>query len=158
MSSSSSAQSHVIGGKIEFFCNCNRQLRVQTSTTRTNLGKRYVKCGDCRVYEFLDDDLPSQYYKDLVYGFQRHRGMDTGPMIEALALEKSRLEDELKVTKSTLEDELKARKAKLELYDRLFMVMLGCLCVICVGIAQCSQGSLSPNEIEIVFGKRFGNE
>lgn len=89
------------------------------------------------MYEFLDDDLPSQYYKDLVYGFfQRQRGMDNGPMIEALALEKSRLEEELKVTKSRLEDGLKAAKAKLELYDKLFMVMLGCLCVICVGIGM----------------------
>ena len=60
--------------------------------------------------------------------------MDNGPMIESLALEKSRLEEELKVTKSRLGDDLKAAKAKLELYDKLFMVMLGCLCVICVGI------------------------
>lgn len=137
MSSSSSAQSCLIGGKIEHFCKCNRQLRLQTSTTRTNPGKRYVKCSDCRVYEFLDDDLPSQYYKDLVYGFfQRQKGMDTAPMIEALALEKSRLEDELKATKSRLEDELKARKSKLELYDRLFMIMLGFLCLICVGFGM----------------------
>ena len=134
---SSSAQSRIIGGKIEFFCNCNRHLRVQTSTSRANPGKRYVKCDLCRVYEFLDDDLPSQYYKDLVFGFyQRQRGMDNGPMIEALALEKSRLEEELNTTKSRLEDELKSRKAKLELYDKLFMVMLGCLCVICVGIGM----------------------
>ena len=137
MSTCSSAQSRVIGGKIEFFCNCNRQLRVQTSSSRANPGKRYVKCDLCRVYEFLDDDLPSQYYKDMVYGFlQRQRGMDNGPMIESLALEKSRLEEELKVTKSRLGDDLKAAKAKLELYDKLFMVMLGCLCVICVGIGM----------------------
>ena len=138
MSTLSSAQSRLIGGKIEFFCNCNRQLRVQTSTSKANPGKRYVKCDVCRVYEFLDDDLPSQYYKDLVYGFlQRQRGMDNGPMIEALALEKSRLEEDLKVTKLRLEDELKSRKAKLELYDKLFMVMLACLCVVCVGIGMC---------------------
>ena len=94
-----------------------------------------MKCDLCRVYEFLDDDLPSQYYKDLVFGFfQRQKGRDNGPMLEALALEKSRLEEELKATKSTLEHELKTVKAKLELYDRLFMVMLGCLCIICVGI------------------------
>ncbi|PWA72821.1 hypothetical protein CTI12_AA266430 [Artemisia annua] len=111
MSTSSSAQSRLIRDKIEFFCHCNRQLRVQTSTSRPNPGKWYVKCDTCRVYEFLDDDLPSQYYKDLVYG----------PMIEALALEKSRLEEELKVTKSRLEDELNSRNAKLELYDKLFM-------------------------------------
>ena len=135
MSTSSSAQSRLIGGNIEFFCNCNRQLRVQTSTSRANPGKRYVKCDVCRVYEFLDDDLPSQYYKDLVFGFyQRQRGRDNGPMIEAIGLEKSRLEEELKATKSTLEHELMTGKAKLELYDRLFMVMLGCLCIICVGI------------------------
>ena len=135
MSTSSSAQSRLIGGNLEFFCNCNRQLRVQTSTSRANPGKRYVKCDLCRVYEFLDDDLPSQYYKDLVFGFfQRQKGRDNGPMLEALALEKSRLEEELKATKSTLEHELKTVKAKLELYDRLFMVMLGCLCIICVGI------------------------
>ncbi|PWA49681.1 homeobox leucine-zipper protein [Artemisia annua] len=40
MSTSSSAQSRLIGDKIEFFCHCNRQLRVQTSTSRANPGKR----------------------------------------------------------------------------------------------------------------------
>lgn len=137
MSTSSSAQKLLVGGNIEFFCNCPRprQLRVQTSTSIGNPGRRYVKCDACRVYEFLDDELPSQYYKDLVFGFyQRQRGRDNGPMIEALALEKSRLEEELKSTKAALENELKSGKAKLELYDRLFMVMLGCLCVVCVGI------------------------
>ncbi|PWA84992.1 hypothetical protein CTI12_AA154530 [Artemisia annua] len=49
MSTSSSAQSRLIGGNLEFFCNCNRQLRVQTSTSRANPGKRvfvYNLCWD----------------------------------------------------------------------------------------------------------------
>ncbi|GKA09289.1 hypothetical protein Tco_0688620 [Tanacetum coccineum] len=67
MSSWSSSKSRLIGGKIEYFCKCKRQLTVQTATTRKNTGNRFVSSSICGVYDFLDDDLPSEYYKDLLY-------------------------------------------------------------------------------------------
>ncbi|GJU02836.1 hypothetical protein Tco_1113174, partial [Tanacetum coccineum] len=61
------------------------------------------------------DDLPSEYYKELLYGMfqkqkQSKKHMDYEQVINVLAMEKSRLEEELRVTKS-----------KLKLYDRYLL-------------------------------------
>ncbi|GJZ26836.1 hypothetical protein Tco_0571089 [Tanacetum coccineum] len=69
------------------------------------------------VYDFLDDDLPSEYYKELLYGMfqnqkQSKKHMDYEQVINVLAREKSMCEEELRATKS-----------KLKLYDSL----KGCL-------------------------------
>ncbi|GKC59529.1 hypothetical protein Tco_1087127 [Tanacetum coccineum] len=63
------------------------------------------------------DDLPSEYYKELLYGMfqkqkQSKKHMDYEQVINVLAIEKSMCEDELRATKS-----------KLKLYDSL----KGCL-------------------------------
>nr|GEV35264.1 RNA-directed DNA polymerase, eukaryota [Tanacetum cinerariifolium] len=80
--------------------------------TRKNPGKRFVTCSKCNVYDFLDDDLPSEYYKELLYGMfqkqkQSKKHMDYEQVINVLAMEKSRLEEELRAT-----------KLKIKLYDR----------------------------------------
>ncbi|GKB15932.1 hypothetical protein Tco_0849855 [Tanacetum coccineum] len=66
MPSWSSSEPRLIGGKIEHFCKCERRLTVQTTTIRKNPVTRFVSCSVCNVYNFLDDDLPSEYYKDLL--------------------------------------------------------------------------------------------
>ncbi|GJX73954.1 hypothetical protein Tco_0312549 [Tanacetum coccineum] len=117
MPSWTSSESRVISGRVEYFCKCNRQLTVQTAKTRKNPGKRFVTCSKCSVYDFLDDDLPSEYYKELLYGMfqkqkQTKKHMDYEQVINVLAREKSMCEEELRATKS-----------KLKLYDSL----KGCL-------------------------------
>lgn len=67
MNNQNRAIRRVIDGKTEFSCYCGVRLTVLTVTTRTNPGKRFVKCAVCRVYEFLDDDLPSEYYQELLF-------------------------------------------------------------------------------------------
>ncbi|GJY31797.1 hypothetical protein Tco_0415292 [Tanacetum coccineum] len=67
MSSWSSSQSQLIGGKIEHFCG---------------------------VYDFLNDDLPSEYYKDLLYVmYQKHKrlkkNVEYEQWIDVLAIDKS---------------------------------------------------------------------
>ncbi|GJX82936.1 hypothetical protein Tco_0332417 [Tanacetum coccineum] len=126
MPSWNSSESWVISGRVEYFCKCNRQLTVQTTKTRKNPGKRFVTCSKCNVYDFLDDDLPSEYYKELLYGMfkkqkQSKKHMDYEQVINVLAMKKSRLEEELRATKS-----------KLKLYDMLFFIMLGSFSVVCV--------------------------
>ncbi|GKC51075.1 calcium-binding EF-hand family protein, partial [Tanacetum coccineum] len=96
----------VISGKIEHLCKCDRRLTVQTATTRENSGKRFVLCSVCNVCDFLDDDLPSEYYKDLLYGmFQKHKRLkkyvDYEQLIDVLAMDKSMLEEELRATKQS---------------------------------------------------------
>ncbi|GJR73198.1 hypothetical protein Tco_1174484 [Tanacetum coccineum] len=65
-----------------------------------------------KVYDFLDDGLPSEYYKELLYGMlqkkkQLKKHVDYEQLINVLAMDKARLEEELRATKS-----------KLKLYDR----------------------------------------
>ncbi|GJW45783.1 hypothetical protein Tco_0077429 [Tanacetum coccineum] len=143
MPSWSSTQSQVVGGKIEHFCNCECRLTVQTETTRKNPGKRFITCFVCGAYEFLDDDLPSEYYKDLLYGmYPKHKrlkkNVDYQQFIDVLALYKSMLEEELNATKS-----------KLKLY-RLFFIMLGSFLVICVGFGQSQHVLVSALGLDLV--------
>ncbi|GKE21009.1 hypothetical protein Tco_1432521 [Tanacetum coccineum] len=112
MSCWDSSESRVISGRVECFCKCSRQLTVQTIKTRKNPGKRFVTCSKCKVYDFLDDDLPSKYYKKLLYEMfqnkkQSKKHMDYEQVINVLAMEKSICEEELRATNS-----------KLKLYDR----------------------------------------
>ncbi|GJY76454.1 hypothetical protein Tco_0481570 [Tanacetum coccineum] len=120
MSSWTSSESRVISGRVEYFCKRSRQLTVQTVKTRKNPGKRFVTCSKCNVYDFLDDDLPSEYYKELLYEMlqkqkQLKKGVDYEQVINVLAMDKSMLEEELRATNS-----------KLKLYDRcnVFYVMV----------------------------------
>lgn len=76
------------------------------------------------MYQFLDGELPNQYYKDLVYelhndlkGFQLDT--DRQPSFEE---------------ESKLKQELKLATGKLQVYERLFILMLGVLIVLCVVI------------------------
>ncbi|GJU09952.1 hypothetical protein Tco_1132348 [Tanacetum coccineum] len=113
MPSWTSFESRVMSGRVEYFCKCSRQLTVQTAKTKKNQGKRFVTCSKCNVYDFLDDDLPSEYYKELLYEMfekqkQLKKHMNYEQVINVLAMEKSMCEEELRATKS-----------KLKLYDSL---------------------------------------
>ncbi|GJV86792.1 hypothetical protein Tco_1530730 [Tanacetum coccineum] len=114
MPSWTSFESRVMSGRVEYFCKCSRQLTVQTAKTKKNQGKRFVTCSKCNVYDFLDDDLPSEYYKELLYEMfekqkQLKKHMNYEQVINVLAMEKSMCEEELRATKS-----------KLKLYDSQF--------------------------------------
>ena len=120
----------VIDGKTEFSCHCGVWLTVLTATTRTNPGKRFVKCAVCRVYEFLDDDLPSEYYQELLFGLlqkekRRNNTVNYQQVIDAIALDKSIMEEELNYMKS-----------KFKLYERLVFILLGSFAVVCVGFGM----------------------
>ncbi|GJW97897.1 hypothetical protein Tco_0179705 [Tanacetum coccineum] len=130
MPSWTSSESRVISGRVEYFCKCSRQFTVQTAKTRKNPGKRFVTCLKCNVYDFLDDELPSEYYKELLYEMfqkqkQSKKHMDYEQVINVLAMKNSMCEEELRATKS-----------KLKLYDRLFFIMLGTFSRVCVGFGM----------------------
>ncbi|GJW11560.1 hypothetical protein Tco_1577387 [Tanacetum coccineum] len=112
MPSWTSSESRVINDRVEYFCKCSRQLIVQTAKTRKNPGKRFVTYSKCNVYNFLNDDIPSEYYKELLYEMfqkqkQSKKHMDYEQVVNVLAMEKSMCEEELRATKS-----------KLKLHDR----------------------------------------
>jgi len=78
----------------------------------------------CSLYQFLDDELPSQYYKDLV--FELHNSVECFKMDNESTM---LFEEGLK-----LKEDLKVANGKLQLYERLFRLMLGGLSVLCVVI------------------------
>lgn len=130
MNARNRAVRRVNDGRTEYYCNCGMRLRVTTSTTRTNPGKRFVKCAVCRVYEFLDDDLPTEYYKDLVFRLldnekRLHNTVNYQQVIDAIALDKSIMEQELNDIKS-----------KLKLYERVFFILLGSFGIVCAGFGM----------------------
>lgn len=130
MTSRNKATRRVMNGIIEYYCKCAIRLTVKTSTSRTNPGKRFVKCPVCQVHEFLDDDLPSEYYKDLVHGFlEKEKRLNK-------IVEYHQVIDTLALDKSNKEEELTAMKAKLKLHDRLFIILLGSFAVVCVGFGM----------------------
>ncbi|GJR05455.1 hypothetical protein Tco_0528439 [Tanacetum coccineum] len=78
----------------------------------------------------IDDDLPSEYYKELFYEMlQKHKQLKKQLNYEQLI-------NVLAMNKSMLEEELRATKSKLKLYDRLFFIMLGSFSVVCVGFGM----------------------
>lgn len=88
----------------------------------------------CGFYEFFDDDLPSDYYRELL--FDEHekvkRGLQRTEMqedIDVLTMEKNQLLHELTCTKS-----------KLQLYDRLFLILIVVIII-----------------FSVVFGMKVGN-
>ncbi|GJV25716.1 hypothetical protein Tco_1378411 [Tanacetum coccineum] len=126
MSSWTSSESRVISGRVEYFCKRSRQLTVQTVKTRKNPGKRFVTCSKCNVYDFLDDDLPSEYYKELLYGMlqkqkQLKKGVNYEQVVNVLAMDKSMLEEELRATESKMK--LYLLKCKLQSKCKLQMLV-----------------------------------
>ncbi|PWA13621.1 hypothetical protein CTI12_AA632050 [Artemisia annua] len=114
------------------YCGCGLPMTVKTAWTKENPGKRFIACPKfekykkCGYYEFFDDDLPSDYYRELLYDEHQKvkRGNQRNEMqedIEVLTMEKNQLVHELSCTRS-----------KLELYDSLFRILIGILIIICV--------------------------
>nr|GEV29079.1 zinc finger, GRF-type [Tanacetum cinerariifolium] len=60
----------VTGQYVRSHCKCRHRLTVKTAWTKENLGKRFIACPDksqkSGVYEFFDEDLPSDYYRELL--------------------------------------------------------------------------------------------
>ncbi|PWA38834.1 hypothetical protein CTI12_AA576150 [Artemisia annua] len=84
------------------YCGCGLPMTVKTAWTKENPGKRFIACPKfekykkCGYYEFFDDDLPSDYYRELLYDEHQKvkRGNQRNEMqedIEVLTMEKNQL-------------------------------------------------------------------
>nr|XP_043614398.1 uncharacterized protein LOC122586478 [Erigeron canadensis] len=121
----------------ERLCYCGFRINPRTSWTRKNPGRRFLSCPivddkrKCQLYQFLDEGLPTQYYKDLV--FQLHNKLKS-------LKEESEIEADLYEEGINLKAELKEANEKLQVYERVFIWMLGVflgMCfVICVLVLQ----------------------
>ena len=80
----------------------------------------------CGFYEFFDEDLPSDYYRELL--FEEHEKVKR-------ALQRNEMQEDIDVLtmeKQQLVHELTCTKSKLQLYDRLFLILLGIIIIFCV--------------------------
>ncbi|GKB71863.1 zinc finger, GRF-type containing protein [Tanacetum coccineum] len=63
----------VTGQYVRSHCKCGHRLTVKTSWTKENPGKRFIACPiydkskKCGVYQIFDEELPSDYYRELLY-------------------------------------------------------------------------------------------
>ncbi|GKA31517.1 hypothetical protein Tco_0717822 [Tanacetum coccineum] len=57
-----------VATKSHYSCKIPLPLKVQVAWTNTNPGRRFKECSmrKCGLYGFINDELPSQYYKDLL--------------------------------------------------------------------------------------------
>jgi hypothetical protein len=78
------------------------------------------------IMSFFDEDLPSDYYRDFLWEEHQKgkRGVQRNEMQEQIHV--------LTMEKKLLADELTCIKAKLQLYDKLFLMLIGILIVFCV--------------------------
>ncbi|KAJ9552559.1 hypothetical protein OSB04_016604, partial [Centaurea solstitialis] len=94
------------------YCYCGDKVKVRTSWTKTNPGRRFVGCPNynCKMFQFVDEELPSPYYKELLF--------DLHTQCSAFGKEKKLKHDE--VTESEIVkmmEDLSYTKAKIKLYD-----------------------------------------
>ena len=129
-------------------CECPYPIPVQVSWTPENPGRRFKGCPirdkrrKCNVYGFLDDELPSDYYKKLVFdlheenkelrkNLNRTRGTPIDSNNEMVLVNQS---NKQMLLLYDVKDELGCIKAKLNSNDRVMGVVCMCLMFLCVVI------------------------
>ncbi|KAJ9535263.1 hypothetical protein OSB04_un001639, partial [Centaurea solstitialis] len=84
MASSSSSNRYSTGlgrGYGNMYCYCGDKVKVRTSWTKANPGRRFIGCPNyasgqkCKMFQFVDEELPNQYYKELI--FEMHEQCST---------------------------------------------------------------------------------
>ncbi|GJU45629.1 hypothetical protein Tco_1202895 [Tanacetum coccineum] len=116
-------------------CDCPIPIKEQVSWTSNNPGRRFKGCPirdkkkKCEFFGFLDVELPSEYYKDLLY---------------KMHVENKKLKDTFKSSDSIevneisqfqmqqMKEELTFIKSKVSVYDKNFMFLS--LVVVMIGI------------------------
>ncbi|GJZ28893.1 zinc finger, GRF-type containing protein [Tanacetum coccineum] len=91
----------VTGQYVRSHCKCGHRLTVKIAWTKENPGKRFIACPmydkskKCGVYEFCDEDLPSDYYRELLLDL--HSKVKKGNNDVLAKDERSMIEKELTV-------------------------------------------------------------
>ncbi|GKF60862.1 hypothetical protein Tco_0177648, partial [Tanacetum coccineum] len=116
--------------------------------TRKNPGKQFVTCSKCNVYDFLDDDLLSEYYKELLYGMlqkqkQLKKGVDYEQVVNVLAMDKSILEEELRATKS----KMKLYLLQMQVAKQMQAINACCKCLLQMLTANACCKCLLPSKV-----------
>lgn len=144
--SSSSSTSHYrrhnrfqdVTNKTHCDCDPPHPLPVQTAwSTIENVGRRFRGCPvrekskKCGVFGFLDDELPSLYFKQLLYNLHHeNKALKKNKMCDVMedssnGYSKYSINDQMV---KDLKADLTFVKSKVKVYDRLLLVV--CVCVL----------------------------
>ncbi|KAJ9537299.1 hypothetical protein OSB04_015415 [Centaurea solstitialis] len=137
MVSSSSSNRNSTGvqfsnGGANFVCYCGDRMNVRTSWTKANPGRRFLSCPNygsskkCNMFQFVDDELPNQYYKELVY--QLHLQASRFGNENQFQDHEDTQNELLKIM-----EDLSITKSKIKVYDRLLMCLV--IVVMCLVVA-----------------------
>ncbi|GJT03624.1 hypothetical protein Tco_0838086 [Tanacetum coccineum] len=132
---------------IKSHCNCKipLPLKVQVAWTNTNLSRRFKECSvrKCELYGFIDDELPSQYYKDLLLHqyaeFSAPSSNDDLPAHDIDGELPSKHVGEMEVSKhivGMLEEELRMLKSNTKFHDRIILVLATVFVIIFIVFAK----------------------
>ncbi|GJZ38768.1 hypothetical protein Tco_0585331 [Tanacetum coccineum] len=120
-------------------------LKVQVAWTNTNPGRRFKEClvKKCGLFGFIDDELPSQYYKDLLLHqyieFSAASSNDNLPAQDIDGELPCNNVGEIEVSKNIvgmLEDELRMLKSKTKFHDRIILVLATVFVIIFILFAK----------------------
>nr|XP_043633159.1 uncharacterized protein LOC122604336 [Erigeron canadensis] len=111
------------------YCNCGEKMYILTSWTSRNPGRRFVRCPNvksrsCTTFNFIDEELPNQYYKDLLMELRSETN-------------KYRIDeqDESKEKLVKVLEELTYAKSKDKFVDKVFYFPFGVVIMLCIVIA-----------------------
>lgn len=88
-----------------------------------------VKSCYCTAFSFIDEELPSQYYKDLCYDFRiqtKMCNMKAGTVDD---------EDDSRMKFLKAMEELNVEKTKLNFWDKVYYVLFGVVAMVSIVIA-----------------------
>ncbi|GJT74423.1 hypothetical protein Tco_1041148 [Tanacetum coccineum] len=119
-------------------CDCDplHPILVKTAWTIDNPGRRFKGCPirdkdkKCGVYGFLDLELPSDYYKRLFYDLhEENKALKRMNKMSAVMEDSSKRLTNYSNNQMVqdLKDDLTFVKSKLKVYDRLILVVFGCV-------------------------------
>lgn len=112
-------ENYDVGNMTHCKCKPPHPLVEQVSWTPTNPGRRFKSCPTrgCKVFGFLDPELPSQYYIDLLY--REHEAKICFMNENGTSVDNSQDSDQ---KLGLLEKELVELKTKSKFHDVLFLL------------------------------------
>ncbi|PWA46925.1 hypothetical protein CTI12_AA505190 [Artemisia annua] len=134
--STSSSSSNQYYGNFPRLCKCKNPLPLvlRKSTTLNHPARRFLCCpnpswsgNQCKAYYFVDDELPSDYYKYEMYNLMQKAGIQKQENQQAENTQMQEIGHELHLLKtelSNMEKEFKECRENVLFYKRVVMVML----------------------------------
>lgn len=84
-----------------------------------------VRSKFCTSFKFIDEELPNQYYKELISNLHSDAMKVNSQFASGNEDENENEEDDTKIQLIQAMEELRLTKSKLKLFDQVFVVLIG---------------------------------